>query len=216
MKFKYSDSNSDHTKETSVDLVIQGGIALTMVPGQKPIDNARILIHKDRITHIGPSSRIPIPQRFSGETIDAQNAIIMPGLVNGHAHTAMALFRGFADDLSLKKWLFERIFPAEAQFLSPKTVYWGALLGCVEMITSGTTCVADGYFFQDQTVQAVYDSGLRALLAQGIIDFPAPGVPDPKENIRVGEDFLLKWHQFSDRITPGLFCHSPGTCSEKT
>ncbi|HKI48126.1 MAG TPA: amidohydrolase, partial [Desulfobacteria bacterium] len=178
--------------------------------------NARILIHKDRITHIGPSSRIPIPQGFSGETIDAQNAIIMPGLVNGHAHTAMTLFRGFADDLPLKKWLFEKIFPAEAQFLSPETVYWGALLGCVEMITSGTTCVADGYFFQDQTVQAVHDSGLRALLAQGIIDFPAPGVPDPKENIRVGEDFLLKWHQFSDRITPGLFCHSPVTCSEKT
>jgi len=216
MKFQYPDPNSDLTKETSVDLMVQGGIALTMAPGQKPIDNARILIHKDRITHIGPSTQIPVPKGFSGETIDARNAIIMPGLINGHAHTAMTLFRGFADDLPLKKWLFEKIFPAEAHFLSPETVYWGALLGCVEMIMSGTTCVADGYFFQDRTVEAVHDSGLRALLAQGIIDFPAPGVPDPKENIRVGQDFLKKWHRFSDRITPGLFCHSPVTCSEKT
>ena len=216
MKFKYPDPDSDKTKDTSVDLVVQGGIALTMVPGQEPIDNARVLILKDRITRIGPSARIPIPRGFSGETIDAGNAIIMPGLVNGHAHTAMTLFRGFADDLPLKKWLFEKIFPAEAHFLSPETVYWGALLGCVEMIMSGTTCVADGYFFQDRTVQAVHDSGLRALLAQGVIDFPAPGVPDPTENIRAGRDFLQKWHQFSDRITPGLFCHSPVTCSEKT
>ena len=84
------------------------------------------------------------------------------------------------------------------------------------MIASGTTCLADGYFFQDQTVRAVHESGLRGLLAQGVIDFPAPGVPDPKENIRIGEDFLKKWRHFSDRITPGLFCHSPATCSEKT
>ncbi|OQY44652.1 MAG: hypothetical protein B6240_10135 [Desulfobacteraceae bacterium 4572_87] len=108
------------------------------------------------------------------------------------------------------------MFPAEAFLLSPETVYRGALLGCVEMIASGTTCLADGYFFQDQTARAVHESGLRGLVAQAIIDFPAPGVPDPKENIRMGRDFLQKWRHFSDRITPGLFCHSPVTCSEKT
>jgi 5-methylthioadenosine/S-adenosylhomocysteine deaminase len=62
----------------------------------------------------------------------------------------------------------------------------------------------------------MYDAGLRALVAQGVIDFPAPGIPDPKENIPMARDFMEKWHQFSDRITPGLFCHSPLTCSEKT
>ena len=199
-----------------VDLIIQGGTAVTMVPGQQPIRNARVLIEKDRIMEIGPSSEIPLPKSASIETIDANNAIIMPGLVNAHAHTAMTLFRGFADDLPLKEWLFEKIFPAEANFLSPETVYRGALLGCVEMIRSGTTCLADGYFFQDQTVRAVHESGLRGLLAQGIIDFPAPGVPDPKQNIHLGKDFLEKWHHFSRRITPGLFCHNPVTCSPKT
>ena len=204
------------TSKMPVDLVIQGGTAITMVPGKQPIHNARVLIKKDRIIAIGPSSETPIPQGGSIETVDAKDAIIMPGLVNAHAHTAMTLFRGFADDLPLKEWLFERIFPAEANFLSPETVYRGALLGCIEMIASGTTCLADGYFFQDQTVRAVHESGLRGLVAQGIIDFPAPGVPDPKENIRMGQDFLEKWHHFSDRITPGLFCHSPVTCSAKT
>jgi len=216
MKSNCSDSDFGLAPENPIDLIIEGGTAVTMAPGQKPIKNARILIHQDRIAQIGPSEQIPIPQNFSGETIDARNAIVMPGLVNGHAHTAMTLFRGFADDLPLEKWLFEKIFPAEANVLSPETVYWGALLGCVEMIASGTTCLADGYFFQDQTVQAVHDSGLRALLAQGIVDFPAPGVPDFKENIRRGQEFLEKWQHFSDRITPGVFCHSPLTCSKKT
>jgi len=216
MKSNNPDLNLSRTSKKPVNLVIQGGTAVTMAPGQQPITDARILIGNDRIIEIGPSAEVPIPQGFSVETVDAQNAIIMPGLVNAHAHTAMTLFRGFADDLPLRKWLFEKIFPAEANFLSPETVYWGALLGCVEMITSGTTCLADGYFFQDQTIRAVHESGLRGLLAQGIIDFPAPGVPDPKENVSMGQDFMEKWHHFSDRITPGLFCHSPVTCCEKT
>ena len=208
--------NGRQSETKNVDLVIQGGTAVTMVPGQPPIENVRILINKDRITQIGPSTEVPLPSASSFDIIDAHNGIIMPGLVNAHAHTAMTMFRGFADDLPLRTWLYEKIFPAEARFLSQETVYWGALMGCVEMITSGTTCVADGYFFQDATIRAVHKSGLRAVVAQGIIDFPAPGVPDPKENIRVGRDFLEKWRHFSERITPGLFCHSPVTCSEKT
>ncbi|MFH1124562.1 MAG: amidohydrolase, partial [Pseudomonadota bacterium] len=123
---------------------------------------------------------------------------------------------GLADDLPLKQWLFEKIFPAEAKFLSPETVYWGALLGSLEMIASGTTTVSDGYFFQDETLRAFHESGLRALVAQGVIDFPAPGVPDPKKNLKVGKQFIKKWLGFSDLIAPGLFCHSTSTCSDKT
>ena len=102
MKSTHPDSDFGHTSKKPVDLIVQGGTAVTMAPGQKPIKNARILIHQDRITQMGPSEQIPIPQNFSGETIDARNAIVIPGLVNGHAHTAMTLFRGFADDLPLE------------------------------------------------------------------------------------------------------------------
>jgi 5-methylthioadenosine/S-adenosylhomocysteine deaminase len=95
-------------------LVIQGGTAVTMAPGQRPIKKARILIRGDRIIGIGPSSHTPVPEDSRPEIIRAENAIIMPGLVNAHGHTAMTLFRGFADDLPLNEWLFEKIFPAEA------------------------------------------------------------------------------------------------------
>jgi 5-methylthioadenosine/S-adenosylhomocysteine deaminase len=198
------------------DIVIEGGIVLTMAEGREPISEGRVLINDGIISGIlrndeewkGPGSRTDI--------IDAKESIIMPGLVNSHTHAAMTLFRGLADDLPLKQWLFEKIFPAEARFLNPETVYRGSLLGCLEMIASGTTCVADGYFFQDETIRAVHESGLRGLIAQGVIDFPAPGVKDPKENLKVAREFIERWCGFSDLIMPGMFCHSPVTCSAST
>jgi 5-methylthioadenosine/S-adenosylhomocysteine deaminase len=206
--------NPRHTPIPS-DIIIQGGILLSMAEGQLPLRRATLYVKGDRIIDIQEGMPDTAPPK-AGHVIDATNGMIMPGLVNAHGHTAMTIFRGLADDLPLKQWLFEKIFPAEAQHLSPETVYWGALLGCVEMIASGTTTVSDGYFFQDATVQAVHKSGLRAVVAQGVIDFPAPGVPDPLENLRVGKQFIQKWLNFSDLITPGLFCHSATTCSEKT
>ena len=140
----------------------------------------------------------------------------MPGLVNGHTHAAMTLFRGYADDLPLRTWLFDKIFPVEARMLNPDTVYWGSLLACLEMISSGTTTFSDGYFYQDSTARAVHEAGLRAVVAQGVIDFPAPGVPDPEKNLIQGREFLDRWKNVSSLITPGLFCHSPVTCSDRT
>ncbi|MFH0844771.1 MAG: amidohydrolase [Pseudomonadota bacterium] len=197
------------------DIVIQGGTLLTMCEGQSPLKGARISIKGDRIIGINASNAGP-PALKGVETIDARGAVIMPGLINAHSHTAMTLFRGLADDLPLREWLFDRIFPAESRYLNDDTVYWGTLLGCLEMIASGTTGVLDGYFFQDATVRAFHRSGMRALIAQGVIDFPAPGVPDPTENLNVGQAFIEKWLDFSELIIPGLFCHSPLTCSEKT
>jgi 5-methylthioadenosine/S-adenosylhomocysteine deaminase len=201
--------------EALPEIIVQGGILLTMKEAEPPLDGARVLVKGDRIMDIqlaGYQDPFPGPC----EIIDATNGMIMPGLVNAHCHSAMTLFRGFADDLPLKAWLFEKIFPAESQHLSPETVYWGTLLGCLEMIASGTTTFMDGYFYQDATVEAVHQAGLRALLAQGVIDFPAPGVPIPEKNLEVGRAFIEKWLGFSDLITPGLFCHSPLSCSEST
>jgi 5-methylthioadenosine/S-adenosylhomocysteine deaminase len=198
------------------DLLIHGGTLLSMVKGEKPLVNAVLSIKDGRIEKIGVDEDFTGPKYRHGERIDASRGIILPGLVNAHTHTAMTLFRGYADDLPLRQWLFEKIFPLEAEVLNPITVYAGALLGCLEMIASGTTCFMDGYFFQDETIRATHEAGLRALIAQGIIDFPAPGVPNPQENLNVARDFLEKWKGFSDLIQPGLFCHSPVTCSRNT
>jgi 5-methylthioadenosine/S-adenosylhomocysteine deaminase len=203
-------------RDTDVSLLIEGGMAITMVRDEAPIPKARVLVSNGRITDIGKADEVNPPPNGQFEIIDARDAIIMPGLINAHTHSAMTLFRGMADDLPLKQWLFEKIFPAEAKFLAPETVYWGALLGCLEMIASGTTCFADGYFFQDQTIRAAHDAGLRGLISQGVIDFPAPGIPDPKENIKTAREFIDRWIDFSDLIMPGIFCHSPLTCSSQT
>ena len=209
-------SHEENRDRIPVDLVVDGGIALTMVEDQEPVMDSRILVSEGRIAAIGKKKDLTIPDGSSCEIIDAADCLVLPGLVNAHAHTAMTMFRGVSDDLPLKEWLFEKIFPLEERFLSPETVYWGALLGCLEMISSGTTCFADGYFFQDQTAMAADVAGLRGIIAQGIIDFPAPGVPDPKENMAVGQRFIERWKGKSELITPGLFCHSPLTCSERT
>ena len=202
--------------EKKPDLVIKGGMIITMAEGQAPVSNGTVLIKDGIITNIQSPKEKDEGAGLQAEVIDAKNAIVMPGLVNSHTHAAMTLFRGLADDLPLEQWLFEKIFPAEAKYLNPDTVYRASLLGCLEMIASGTTCIADGYFFQDETVRAVHESGLRGLIAQGVIDFPAPGVPDPKKNLNVAREFIERWLGFSDLITPGMFCHSPVTCSEKT
>ena len=197
------------------DLIVQGGTLLTMVEGEKPLRHGTLLIQGDRIAEILAQNEERPPIK-GVQVLDATDSIVMPGLINAHSHTAMTLFRGLADDLPLKQWLFEKIFPAEAQHLSEETVYWGALLGCLEMIASGTTTVSDGYFFQDATARAFQQAGLRALLAQGVIDFPAPGVPDPAQNLAVGKAFIERWDHASDLIRPGLFCHSLTTCSDRT
>ena len=198
------------------DLVIKGGLVLTMVEGEEPVPGASIDIADGKIVNIRKKDEPDTSVPGQTKVMDAKDTIVMPGLVNGHTHLAMTLFRGFADDLPLKEWLFDRIFPAEAAFLSPETVYWGSLLGCLEMIASGTTCLADGYFFEDETVRAVHESGLRGLVAQVVLDFPAPGVSDAKDNLKVAGKFIEKWRNFSDLIVPGMFCHSPSTCSDHT
>jgi len=148
--------------------------------------------------------------------IDASRRLVMPGLINCHTHAAMTLFRGLADDLPLMRWLNDHIFPAEAAHVSAEMVYSCSLLAAAEMLLSGTTTVADGYFYEEMAAQAFSEIGIRAVAAQGIIDFPAPGVPDPSKNLETAERFLRDWQTTNERITPALFCHSPYTCNART
>ncbi|MFH1217865.1 MAG: amidohydrolase [Pseudomonadota bacterium] len=158
-----------------------------------------------------------ISRRSSGEgrIIDVQGNLVMPGLVNGHNHAAMTLFRGLADDLPLMAWLERHIFPAESRFVGEEMVYWATKLAAAEMILSGTTCVADAYFYEHKAAEAFADAGMRAVVAQGIIDFPAPGIPDPTDNVAACDRFI-RGCRGNERITPAVFAHSPYTCSSQT
>lgn len=196
-----------------VDLLIRGGVVLTLDAQESVFDPGFVAVREGRIAGAGPA---PEAARFSaGSTLDASGCLVMPGLINGHTHAAMTLFRGMADDLPLMTWLTDHIFPAEAR-LTPKMVYWGSMLAVAEMLAAGITAFADGYFFEGEVARAAGEAGMRAIVGQGVIDFPAPGVPDPERNVEHARDFLGEWTGASGLITPAIFCHTPHTCSEKT
>lgn len=196
------------------DILITNGLVKT--PGDPdPAQPGFVSIRDGRIVATGLMAQLSTQTMRAAKNIDALGGLVMPGLVNTHNHCAMTLFRGLADDLPLMSWLQEHIFPAEAKFVCKEMVYWCSQLAAAEMILSGTTTVADGYFFEDEAARACKDAGLRAVAAQGVIDFPAPGVPDPGNNINVAAQFMARW-QDDELITPGVFCHSPYTCSDET
>ncbi len=198
-----------------LDYLIRDGLILSLAPDYPETFTGSIGIQGGKIVFLQPEdSRLPWPS--AKKTIDAHGLLVMPGLINTHTHGAMTLFRGLADDFPLQTWLEQFIFPAEARFINPESVYWGTLLACAEMILSGTTTCADGYFCEDGAVNAMERSGMRAVLSQGVVDFPAPGIPDPAQNILTARRFVEKWKGFSDRIQTGIFCHSPYTCSSET
>jgi 5-methylthioadenosine/S-adenosylhomocysteine deaminase len=197
------------------DLVIHNGTILTMNSDLDIIKNGFLCIKNHKLDKIEPhKNHAQFPE--GKKIINARGGIIMPGLVNTHTHLPMALFRGLADDLPLSVWLNEYIFPAESKCITPESVRIGALLSSAEMLLSGTTTCCDGYFHEDHVAAAMNEIGMRGILGQGVIDFPAPGMPKPGDNVNNAIKFLQKWKNISSLITPSVFCHSPYTCSETT
>lgn len=196
------------------DVMIKNGTLLTMAPGGHVIKDGTVLIDGSMIALAGESADF---KEFTAKTIiDATGKIIMPGLVNCHTHLPMSMFRGLADDLPLDVWLNEHIFPAEAEQVNPESVEQWSLHSCQELILGGVTTCCDGYFHEENVVNAMVQSGIRAIAGQGVIDFPAPGVPDPGLNVEYAAAYVKKMDSVSSRIYPSVFCHSPYTCSKET
>ena len=196
------------------DILIQNTRILTMNAAMDVVENGAVLIKDGIIAACGPAD--DFKNATAAATIDAGQGIIMPGLVNCHTHIPMSMFRGLADDLPLDEWLNEHIFPAEAEHVNPESVEKWALHSCREMLLSGTTTCCDGYFYEKYAADAVIQSGMRAVAGQGVIDFPAPGVPDPKKNVPHAVDYVTEQKGKSSRLIPSIFCHSPYTCSKQT
>ena len=167
-------------------ILIKGGVVLTINPSEDIFSDGYVLIEGDIIKGLGTITEAP-PDETVEKVIDARDGLIMPGLINTHTHAAMACLRGLADDLPLETWLNDYIFPVEAHYVNPEFVYQGTRLAGIEMIRSGTTCFADGYFFEAEAARAASNLGLRAPLGQGILDFPTPDVPNPDFNLQNGK-----------------------------
>jgi len=179
-----------------------------------PVMDGAVAISGGCIHRVGAASDIadwPEP----AQRLDGEGMLLLPGMVNTHTHGAMSIFRGAADDLDLDKWLNKHIFPAEARFAGRETVYWGTLLSCAEMLKAGVTTFCDGYFFEDAAAEAANRAGLRAVMGQGIIDFPSPDSPDPSRALETARQFLDRWKDHP-KVKASVFCHAPYTCSPET
>jgi 5-methylthioadenosine/S-adenosylhomocysteine deaminase len=192
-----------------VDILVDGCMILPM-NSKRVIEDGALAIRDGKIVFVGKSSRA---RNLKAETlIDGRRKVALPGLINCHTHVPMTLFRGLAEDQPLDKWLKETIWPLEAK-LKPDDVYAGALLGCLEMIIGGTTCFADMYFYEDAVAKAVAESGLRGILAEGIIE---------AGNSKLGEktfsrsvDFVKNFDGYaSGRVKAMLGPHAAYSCSK--
>jgi 5-methylthioadenosine/S-adenosylhomocysteine deaminase len=197
-----------------VDLLVTNGTVITMDAQRRVIENGAVAVRGDAIVAVGASAEIAA-QYDSAKIVDAHGAIIMPGLINGHAHAAMSLFRGVADDLSLDDWLKKYIFPAEARNVTEDFVVWGTRLGILEMLRGGITTYADMYYFEDAVARVTKEAGMRGVLGETIIDFPAPDNKTMSEALEYTQKFIDHWKGDS-LIVAAAAPHSMYTCSAKT
>ena len=148
------------------------------------------------------------------EVIDAAGLALIPGLVNGHTHAAMTLFRGYADDLPLMEWLEGHIWPVEKR-MSDEDVYWGTRLACLEMIRTGTTSFWDMYWHAHAAARAVEDAGVRAVTAAPLIDDS-----DPAKSERACSDAERSLDQIAEAggelARPGFAPHAIYSLSERS
>lgn len=191
------------------DLLVTGGTVVTMDAGWRVLEGGAVVVRGTRIEALLPAGA-PLPK--ARRTLDARGQLVIPGLVNAHGHAPMALMRGLADDLPLMDWLQKAIFPAESRVVDAEFCYRGTLLACLEMTRSGTTTFADMYYFEGDVARAVDQAGLRGVLGQTIIGFPAPDHKTPEAALRAAERFVTDWKGHA-RVVPSVAPHALYTTS---
>jgi 5-methylthioadenosine/S-adenosylhomocysteine deaminase len=197
-----------------VDVIVGGGTVVTMDGGRKIYEDGAVAIKGDSVVAVGSQNEI-LSKYTALQTIDARDKLVLPGFINGHTHVPMTLFRGLHDDVTLNDWLYKYIFPAEAKNVNEDFVRWGARLALAEQIRSGVTTFADMYYFEDAIAEETKTAGMRAVLGETFIDFPAPDNKSEAEMLAYTERFLKRW-QGDPLIHAAPAPHSIYTCSEKT
>ena len=192
----------------SVDIMIKNGTILIMDTKNSIIDKGSLCIEGDTISYIGTGN----DKKFDAKKIiDAKEGLVMPGLINGHTHAAMSLFRGLADDLPLMEWLNNYIFPVESK-MDADFVFTGTLLACAEMIMSGTTTFCDMYLFEEEVARASKMAGMRSLVGEVLYDFDSPNYGSIENGLRYTESLIKKWKN-DPLVSIAVEPHSLFTCS---
>ncbi|PYT52091.1 MAG: amidohydrolase [Acidobacteria bacterium] len=178
------------------------------------IEDGAVAVKGDAIVAVGP--RAAVEAKYSGaQTIDAKGKLVLPGLINGHTHVPMALLRGLKDDVTLEEWLTKAIFPAEAKNVNEEFVRWGTRLAAAEQIRGGVTTFVDMYYFEDAIAEETKLAGMRGVLGETFLDFPAPDNKSNAAMLDYTEKFLKRW-QGDPLIHAAVAPHSMYLCSPKT
>src|SRR5712692_3043209 len=197
-----------------VDSIWSARWVVTMDAQRHVIENGAVAIRGDQIVYVG--TRTAVDRAFHAkQRVDRPDAILTPGLINTHTHAPMSLFRGIADDLRLQDWLENHVFPAEPKNVDQEFVRWGTRLACLEMALSGTTTYTDMYYFEDTVAAATKEAGLRGMLGETIIGFPAPDYKTPQAALAGTENFLKAFGN-DPLIVPAVAPHAIYTNSEET
>jgi len=197
-----------------VDLIVAGGTVVTMDGARTVYDDGAVAVSGDAIVAVGSTREIEAKYSAT-QNVNAKGSLVLPGFINGHTHVPMTLFRGLHDDVTLNDWLYKYIFPAEAKNVTEEFVRWGTRLAAAEQIRSGITTFADMYYFEDAVAQETKAAGMRGVLGETFIDFPAPDNKSEAEMLAYTEKFLQKW-QGDPLIQAAVAPHSIYTCSAKT
>ena len=180
---------------------------VTQDASRNVLKDSSVYVEDGRIAEIAKKT-----SRDADHVVNGERMILLPGLINTHTHIPMVIFRGYADDMPLQEWLSNKIWKLEPN-MTRETCYWGAMLGCLEMIASGTTTFNDMYFFVEDVARAVEKAGLRAVLSSVIIDM-APDQRLQRENAGKVLEFLKGLR--NPLITPAIAPHAEYSCSEET
>ena len=195
-------------------LLINARWVVPVEPAGTVLERHSVAVHAGRIEALLPSAQAAA--RYADYArIDLPGHALIPGLVNAHAHAAMTLMRGIADDLPLMRWLEEHVWPVEAKHVSAEFVKDGTLLACAEMLRGGVTCMNDMYFFPEAALEAALQAGMRAALGIIVVEFPSAYAPDPQSYLAQGLALRDRWREHP----LASFClapHAPYTVSDAT
>ena len=188
-----------------VDYLLTGGTVVTMNSEYDLFAGGAVAVRDNEIVAVGTAE--DLAARFeAAETIDCTNMAVMPGLVNAHTHVPMTLLRGLNDDLRLDVWL-GYLMPLEREFVTPDFVRLGTQVACAEMIRSGVTTFADMYYFEEVIAGTTAEIGMRALLGQTVLVFPAPDAETYEDALVLCRRFIEKWNGHA-LIQPAVSPHA--------
>ncbi|MFN0124593.1 MAG: amidohydrolase family protein [Blastocatellia bacterium] len=197
------------------DLVILNATVVTMNQNYDVLERAAVAVRDGLIARVCPVADMPAGWTAQ-QTIDAADAVVIPGLINAHTHVPHSLLRGVGDGLPLERWLTEAIFPIEKACVDADFVKVGARLSIIEMLLGGTTTFADMFYYEWEIAQEADTLGIRAILGETVLDFPTPDAPGGvQDGFKLAERFIGEWNGHP-RITPAVAPHAPYTCGPDT